>query len=178
MKHEFKVGSKVRCVNAEEGSSIVNDGIYTIRESPPHSEKYVHLEEVNKNYNYCPSRFVSYIPTLEDSVKKAKDFVGKSVTWAENSYTVNSIEIYFKDMNNDGACVLVKDHLKDNDYCVAIKSGPHTIPVDLVTALHSIEINNVCEYDTIVFRNHVEVGCQKISKAKVEEIMKAFEKLA
>jgi hypothetical protein len=88
--------------------------------------------------------------------------------------TVSDILVFIKGVHNDNISSLVLDELVTKEWCVAIKSHGQTIPLKSIKEITTITVENVGDYKAIVHKDHVMVGCQKISKAKVEEILKAF----
>ncbi len=178
MAHPFKIGSKVRCI--EGIGELIYGNTYTVRQSPPESENSVYLEESRyKSYNYNQDRFelICEPNKFEDSLKKAKDLVGKTVLYERSSLKVDNVIVFIKGVENDLTSGLVQDALETQDWCIAVKSTIQTIPIDLVTLIETVNVKNVGDYEAIVHKDFVMVGCQKISKEKFDEITKAFDSL-
>ncbi len=178
MAHPFKIGSKVRCIDGI--GELIYGNTYTVRQSPPDSETWVYLEESRyKHFNYHYDRFelISEPNKFEDSLKKAKDLVGKTVLYDKSSLKVDNVIVFIKGVGDSRISALVKDVLKTQDWCIAVKCDWQTIPIDLVTLIESVTVKNVGDYEAIVHKDFVMVGCQKISKEKFDEIAKAFDSL-
>jgi len=91
--------------------------------------------------------------------------------------TVDEIIVFIKGFHNDKISGLVVDEFDNKEWCIAIWGGGRTIPLSKIKAITSITVKNVGDYEAIVTKDHIQVGCQKISKEKFEEIAKAFKDL-
>lgn len=73
---------------------------------------------------------------------------------------------------------LVQEVLINQDWCVAIINNKiHTIPISLVSVIETITVKDVGDYEAIVHKDRIQVGCQTITKEKFQEIVNAFNKL-
>lgn len=177
MKQTFNVGDKIKCVSPT--GELIFGRIYTVKRYSPSS---VYLEETSlPHYNYLPNRFELYTTkahkdmTFDEQLTIAKGLVGKQVEYNHNKILVSDVLVFIKGVDSNEISQLVENVLKTKDWCIAIKSAMQTIPFEDITIPSYTVINDVGDYEAKVYTDHVMVGCQRISKAKVEEIWKAFQ---
>lgn len=176
MKQTFNVGDRIIC-NDPVGE-LVENKVYTVRKR---NHTTLYLEESTFSYfNYASYRFSLYEdkePTFDEQIKLAQSFIGKKVQYKDITIEVRSIKLFIKGIYDDNISGLVQDVLKEKEWCLAVLASGHTIPLQQISVINSVTVKNVGEYEAQVHKDHVMVGCQKISKAKFDEIAKAFESL-
>lgn len=176
MQTKFKVGDIVRCINPI-GSLMLNN-LYTIKESDPTFPDYNCVEGCSASY--FPNRFQCVDNTIEGQIAKAKTFLNEKVEYYSDGettkFTPTDIQVFFAGSQSPKISMLVNTEVKMHGFCVALASSVKTVPVNLISkAKELVVIVGVGDYEATIHEDHVMVGCQKISKAKVLEIAKAFE---
>ncbi len=179
MKTPYEIGNKIKCINAT--GELQKGQIYTVRLCSPYEVSLV--ESSHRHYCYDPARFELYLEksvkdmSFDEQVAISKGLVGKYVKYNGYNIEVTGVHVFLKGVYNDKISGLIEDVLKTKEWCIGIKSGIQTIPLHSVEITHTYVVKNVGDYEAIVHKDHVMVGCQKISKEKVQEILKAFDSI-
>ena len=90
---EFKIGDKVRCVEASQGQWIEEGETYTVKCV---DREYIHLEEIVAQHNYHESRFelVSEKPNYREM--KPTDMVKVCIGDSEFEVPLGDIDYFFQ----------------------------------------------------------------------------------
>ena len=90
---KFKIGDKVRCVEADQGHWIEVGEIYTVKCV---DREYIHLEEITEKHNYYESRFelVSEKPNYREM--KPTDMVKVCIGDSEFEVPLGDIDYFFQ----------------------------------------------------------------------------------
>ena len=90
---KFKIGDKVRCVEANQGHWIEVGEIYTVKCV---DREYIHLEEITEKHNYYESRFelVSEKPNYREM--KPTDMVKVCIGDSEFEVPLGDIDYFFQ----------------------------------------------------------------------------------
>ncbi len=173
MKYTFKAGDKVKCIDPI--GFLIKNKIYTVRVN---DAGFLFLEESNSpSHHYASNRFRLEEQTLEEQIKVAKDLIGKTVKFGKRNVKVDNVVVFIKGVNDKRSSDLINEVLEKKDWCVGLCFGIETIPLKDAVIISNILIENVGDYKATVYKDYVQVGCQKIDKDKVEEIVNAFKAL-
>jgi hypothetical protein len=175
MKHNFKKGDKIKCIDADYSSLNLGE-IYIF--DGDHSYAHDCITIVGYPYGYFKNRFVLVEEdTLESLVKKAEDIIksGKMVSVDGFIKKPSSIEIHYKESIKISP--LVSDDIKERGFSVAIRMECYSIaPVNLCEVITNI-VEGVGSWTAIVNKDNVQVGCQTIPWEKIEEIIEVHNSL-
>jgi len=83
---KFKIGNKVRCVEASQGQWIEEGKIYTVKECV--DREYVQLEEIAEKHDYYESRFVELVSETKLNYREMKPTDMVKVWIGDNEFEV------------------------------------------------------------------------------------------
>jgi hypothetical protein len=172
----IKKGDKIRCINPN--FALVADKIYTFDRYDDEDDELLFVEGTDESFFTVRFEVVDKPETMKELVNKAYDILqsGKIVTMFIDTYTPESIEIFTKPTNRSSA--LVTDDIKRNGFSVALRmTNDLVIPVNQLTIVSNI-VKDVGDYEAIVEKDFIKVGCQFIPWSKVEEIVELHKKLS
>lgn len=185
MESKYKAGDKVRCIDDGLYHSQLTIGkIYTIVEVRTEGYSIPILRIINdsgEENGYYETRFEPEVvkPTIDDLVTLGKSLIGKTCKYIYGGNAVPEKIVVFLDEEDAGnSSFVVKEEFEKSGFCVAIKYGGNAVPVQTLTLIKDVEtIKLTDDYDAIVYKDRVEVGCQTIPRAKLEELMKVMNSL-
>jgi hypothetical protein len=183
----MKAGDKVKCI--EYDAKLVVGGIYTLCEVPPKhlidqtpGKTLVAIDHGSEVYSYWSSSFeLVHEKTELDTIKElsllAESFVGKEVTSGHGkNWKVDSYKVFVVEESAIKSSATVYGHFNTHGYCVAVTGAGRSVPVEQVTLVPTSKtIQLTDDYEAVISKDHVIVGCQTINRAKILELYKAMQ---
>lgn len=183
MKPKFKVGDKVRCIDASTYATKITNG----KEYEVHSvrEDIIEVRGDDHRLNEWYSRRFELIEeNMETELTLARKLVGKQISFRDQPvYTVQNVGIYLReDLGTDRFMVrLVKDHAQEYGYCVYVtgetRGGNFYYPVTLVKEFTGVTIKLNDNHDAVVTKKEIKVGCQTFTPEVIKELYNTLIKL-
>lgn len=187
----MKIGDKVKCVKLDTHLKI--GSIYTIVKSPPYWEddKTVICLDIDgcvvpyyKSYftlvkSKATKKSTITFSDVKTQVELAESFIGREVSLKSNlsvRYHVEEVSVILTDKQAEDSSLLVLKEFKKSGYCVAVVSNGRSFPlVDVVLNKPSKTIKLTKDYNIVIEKDVVTVGCQVIPRSKILEIHKIME---
>lgn len=164
---------KMKCVDRGLNADLTNGKIYTILDYD--TDQY-EIEQNDKGdrswYNVERFTLVENL-TTDEKIALAESYVGKKVIYKNETIRITDWQLVKKGENSS---FIVNENADKNGFCIAVRAGGRIFPVEDVTLASEI-ITNVelsSSYTAKVYADKVVVGCQTISKEKVEQIWNAM----
>lgn len=177
--NNLKKGDKIRCIDPNK--LLVLNKIYTFNRYDTYDVcpgDLLFVEGTDESFFTERFELVGRKDTLEDLVKKACVILesGKNVIHHNRVHTPSGMEVFTKPTTNSSP--IVEDDIAENGFSVAIKmTNDVIIPVNQLTIASNI-VKGVGDYEAIVEKDFIKVGCQTIPWSKVEEIVELHKKLS
>lgn len=114
-------------------------------------------------------------PTVKEQIILAQSYVGKTVMSGEDKITITKWSLI---PMGESSSMVVEQEADKHGYCVAVIGSQYTVPVLSVTLPPqeiTIKLND--DYDAIITKETVKVGCQTFPVALIKEIQSAIDKL-
>jgi len=178
----MKPGDKVKCIQKDALLEVGKE--YTLTDVPngygdPSDRKVVAVDQGNFGvYTYYESYFEPLITDKLEIIKKlcalANSYIGEIVVGSGGrKWKVDSYEVYLLKENAAKSSGSVYGHFNMHGYCVAVKGGGRSIPVEEVELQPTSEtIKLTDDYEAVITKDHIVVGCQTISREKLQELLK------
>jgi len=107
--------------------------------------------------------------TVQDAIKKAESFMGKTVSGETSPFTVEAWSIFSKYSQPSWMNVKGEDTIEKNGWvCVVENKHDFNIVDEELEEIKTVKLND--DYSATIEGDYVHVGCQKIHKDKVIEL--------
>ena len=118
--------------------------------------------------------------SLESQIARAKTYIGQTVRKSGTTYDIVNVRVVMSDSEPDLTCRVV-ELLQTNPWVVCIVSDLNTTLPIMDKNFNSVPTNKTIkltsDYDAVVYKDKVVVGCQTIPVEKIEEILTIVEEL-
>lgn len=170
MSTTFKVGDKVKVVNP--GGYLHRGDIHTISMV---SEWYVYSDTFTGGYYHSRFALVDEVHTkigakeLQVKIDKAKSLIGKKVVFKTCRGVATSWELFFNKEENTS--MGVNERIEKDGYCVAVRYASTLLsPVDdMEEDVSKVFVLNK-DYNAVVTKESIKVGCQTIDPKVILEM--------
>ncbi len=178
----MKVGDKVKCIM---GSHELTEGdIYTVVKLNSDTGDFKDKDGyVRSGWNQSRFMVVDSKPSIDVLLSEAEKFVGKACSFINSAgvttrFTPSSVSVFVSHRDAHASSSRVATYFDANGLCVALRGGTTVLPMQEVTiAKDYTTIKLTSDYNADIFKDKVIVGCQTISRALVEEILKNMKAL-
>lgn len=163
---------KMKCVDRGPNLSLTDGKIYTILQSDCGQYQIEHNNKGEKSW-YNVERFAEVNLSTDEKIALAESYVGKKVIYQGETIRITDWKFVKK---NESSSVIVNENADKNGFCIAVQTRGRSFPVEDVTLaseiITTVELSS--SYTAEVYSDKVVVGCQTISKDKVEQIWNAM----
>lgn len=184
----MKPGDKVRCIERDTLLDVGKE--YTLVKVP-----YAHTVNDNKPivaidhgagygvYSYYASLFVlvaakDKFENLKVLVALAESLLKTTVTTKARPLQVTKYEIFLDRGKAKMSSNSVLEEFDRSGFCVAVQGNQRSVPVQEVNIKpKELTTKLTNDYDAVVTKDSVQVGCQTISREKILELVKLMDSL-
>lgn len=185
----MKVGDKIKCMNNSIG---ITDGFtvgktYQVKSyggfRQGKHKKSIYVDNDAGITCECWEENFELVPTLttiDESVTYAKTLMGKKCRDDKgNIYIPDNITVYILKDAAQRSSILVNEYFDKHGFCVGVSMDCKTLPADTLTLVPEYETIELTEvYNAQIFKDKVIVGCQTITKEKIDELHKIMHSLS
>ena len=185
MKHSIKKGDTIKCVDDGGHTHLTNGKTYTALATNGSESEVQLLDNSGVTRWYFTNRFEPLVDAksmdLFQSIEYAQTFIGKPFTYSGAKTVASHVKVYLSDKEFASyGSVNAQNEVKARGFSVCLhgENGNEypVAQVELAPESYTMELTD--DYDAVIYVDRVEVGCQTIPKAVLEELLDRMEKLA
>lgn len=178
----FKPNDTVKCIDADGNVYITKNSLYTVL-AVGNGRISVRAND-NEIYFYKQSLFKLQEPAgmeLFESISYAQSLIGKTIRYNRTNTTVTHVKVYLsaKEFESGYGSMNAQNDLKANGFSVCVHgTNGNEYPIrniELVPTSTTMKLTD--DYDAIIYKDKVEVGCQTITKEVLKELLAKMEEL-